>query len=266
MTLFTLAYIVVVRFQSSKAVAVDRSIYFPVVLYHKNEGPPRRTSLRGGVWWAIRGWLGRSYEPGAARRCAPSVQGLVPRTQGSKRLLLAAEDAAVAAPAVAVEPAPVLDPAVAVPVEARDELGAAGVPPVREDEVHLAAERLRDVRLVLQDVLAVLFAEVGRHLLRPGDHRVADHLLLVSLEEAEEVVGAAADGHRGRDGVLDLPGVARVDQCPEPLDAELFLQVCQAAVIAHDPCSCPFIQRAYSSPTRQRGKPPCLWPSLCLLI
>jgi len=233
MTLFTLAYIVVVRFQSSKAVAVDRSIYFPVVLYHKNEGPPRRTSLRGGVWWAIRGWLGRSYEPGAARRCAPSVQGLVPRTQGSKRLLLAAEDAAAAAPAAAVEPVPELDPAVVVPVEARDVLGVAGAPPVREDERDLAAKRDGNLVLVFQDVLPIVLAQVRGHLLGARDHHLALDLRLGSLQETEQVVGTTSDGHGGGDAAIQqLLGelahgrrVVGADEGVEQIIAQLLLQV-----------------------------------------
>ena len=126
-----------------------------------------------------------------------------------------------------------LDPTVAVPVDEGNALGVDGAPPVREDEDDFATQSNWDVALVLQKVLAVVLAEVRRHLLGARHHRIAAHVLLALLEEAEQVVGPATDGDDGGEGVLgqllgelaDGPRVIGTDQHIEQVVAELFLQV-----------------------------------------
>ncbi len=97
------------------------------------------------------------------------------------------------------------DPATgsAVPVDVADAARGAGVTPVGEDEGDLAAQTLRDVVLVVQEPLAVFLAEVGVHLLGALDHDVTLDRGLARLEEAEDLVGAIAEG--------DLGGKFRLD-------------------------------------------------------
>ncbi|OGH93040.1 MAG: hypothetical protein A2563_04655 [Candidatus Magasanikbacteria bacterium RIFOXYD1_FULL_40_23] len=109
---------------------------------------------------------------------------------------------------------PALDPTPAAPVNVVDVLGAAGVPIVREDEDNLAAERSGDLVLILQNVLSLLLALMGVHLLGAADHHVALHELLVSLEEAEDIVGATAEGHLDRESSLDALGQEFLEQGP----------------------------------------------------
>ena len=194
-------------------------------------------------------------------------------SEAPRALRLAAEDPNVTEPVGVAETAPALDPTDAVAEDVGNELGRVGVPPVREHERHFAAEYGRDLVLVLQETLAVLLAEVGVHLLDARHHCVAVHGLLVPLEEAEDVVGATADGDDGGKGgleefiaeILGLARVVRVEQSLPPLFAELFLQVGQLSVVAHD-FLLALLQRACSSPTWQRGNAGVFIPGLLLNV
>lgn len=187
----------------------------------------------------------------------------IPRILGLRGL--AAENLVDAVEAI-VEPVPVRDPADAAPVgtvDAADQvllvLLVVRVPVVGEDEDDLAAEDGRDLVLVLEQVLAVVLAEVGVHLLRPLDHHVALDGLLAP-EEREDLVGAAADGDLGGDDVelsitelLGLPGVRRVDQGLPASRAELLFEVRDRAVVAHgDPLSALLVKGLLLATTAKR--------------
>lgn len=113
--------------------------------------------------------------------------------------LLAAKETTVAAPAV-VEPVPRLVPADVVPVDARDAPGDVRRPPGGEDKEDLSPQNGRDIPPILEEILAVLFAEAGIHLIRPLDHHVATDVAAVFLlEEGENFVGDPTDRHFGRE-------------------------------------------------------------------
>lgn len=168
------------------------------------------------------------------------------------------------------DPVPALDPAAVAPVDVIDDLGVVGVTPTGEDEDDLATEGDGDVLLVVEQILPVLLAEVRRHLLGTLDHGGTDHRPLALPQEAENVVGTVTDGQlRGEDGgldedvaeLLDLPGVTRVDQGREALGTELLLEVSQFTEVIHGNISCPFLQRAHSSPTTGKEEDGCLFPA-----
>lgn len=205
---------------------MDCLVYFPSIGYHKNEEP--RTSF-------ARKQLTCGVFCGEAQ--APRVQETENQFRESKvdKRLLATEHPTAVAPADD-EPVPVPHPAVAVPVDTVDAVGVAGETPVRENEHHLVAQGDWDVLLVVQQVLPVILAEVGVHLLGSLDHGMADHRLLVSTQETKYVVGAVARGEAGRHDVFDeqllreLADSIRVvgaDQSAEELVADLPLQVCR---------------------------------------
>lgn len=142
-----------------------------------------------------------------------------------KRRLLAAKHPNAVVPAAA-EPVPVPDPAAAVPADVVNVLGVTEMAPVREDERDLAAKSGRDVLLVVEQVLAVVFAQVRVHLHCPLDHGVAAHEILAFPQEGKDLVSAAADHDLGRHykavaELLDLSGVGRIDQGTETILAEL---------------------------------------------
>ena len=93
----------------------------------------------------------------------------LPRVPGLGRFggRLAAENPAEVVPVVA-EPVPVRDPAVVVPVDAADALGAVGVPVVSEDKDDLATEGDGDLVLVGEQVRA---GEVDLLLMHPSVRR-----------------------------------------------------------------------------------------------
>ena len=75
--------------------------------------------------------------------------------------------------------------------------------PVREDEHDLAAKSGRNVLLVVEQVLAVVLAQIRIHLLGPLDHGAAGHVVLALPQEAENLVSAASDHDLGRQGALE---------------------------------------------------------------
>ncbi|MAF14073.1 MAG: hypothetical protein CMI53_04260 [Parcubacteria group bacterium] len=116
--------------------------------------------------------------------------------------LLATEHPIAAAPGEA-EPVPVLNPAVAVPTDESNALGIVGMTPVWEDENDLAPKSFRDFLLVIQEILAVVLAQIGLHFLGALDHHGTGYRFLVSSQEAENLIGAVANGHGGAHPSLD---------------------------------------------------------------
>lgn len=154
---------------------------------------------------------------------------------------LAAQNSIVVEPAT-VEPEPAGDPEVGAPVEAEDVPGLALARSIGEDERDLAAERDGDIVLVLDEVIKLLLAIVGAHLLRTSDYQVTLDRLLVSLEEAENIKWYAAEGHPGRESrseelLAEFPyplGVFRIDQRVEQIFTKLASQMRGGKQCVHD--------------------------------
>lgn len=190
------------------------------------------------------------------RRIQATLRTKVPRIPG----LLATENPTDAIPGAA-EPEPDPDPATAVPVDAVDVGGKVGVAIVGEDEDHLAAEGDRNVGLVGEEPLPFALALVGVERLGPLDHGVADHQLLLALMEREDVVGDAANGHFGGNGLVDEllseltnpSRVGRVNESRKALVAELPLQVGDRSQEIHD-LTFPFAYSYEQTTPYQHGK------------
>ncbi len=77
------------------------------------------------------------------------------------------------------------------------------MPFVGEDESRPAAAGHRNVGLVGQKVFPLLFALVGVERLGTLDHDTAADRVFTFLVEGEDLIGDAADGHFGGDGLPD---------------------------------------------------------------
>jgi len=106
---------------------------------------------------------------------------------------------------------------------------------------------------MVQQMLAVIGTEVGVHFLGPLDHHVAlDHPSVTFPQNGENLVGAVADGDLGGQEIFDkliakfpdFPRVFRVDQCREPLIADLpFEMSCRIQSIHFTILSLPLLRK-----------------------
>lgn len=113
-------------------------------------------------------------------------------------VLLARPDQTTAGVPDALEPAEVQNPLHAAPSEIRDVEVAAPVTPDRPREHQVVVpELLRNLLLVLQEVLGLALAEVGVLLLRPLPHLLAGDVVLATLEEGAELELGGGEGFAG---------------------------------------------------------------------